>query len=261
MSRRRQFWALFALGFVGVLSLIPVVGKMLERSPLPPDAPKLPFGVLVGLSLVQPTLLMALGVAIGLRLAQRVGLRSRIVDALAGGDPVWPGLRREVPIALALGAAQVLVSWPIEVAFRPHMGDAWRRLEAQQDVLGGPGIQLAAGLLYGGITEELMIRWGLMSLVAWLFWRFGGGRSDTIPRASVMWVALVATAIIFGLGHLPAASSLVPLNSVIVVRTVLLNAIAGVAFGWLFWRRSLEAAMVAHAFSHVVLFGINLVED
>jgi membrane protease YdiL (CAAX protease family) len=32
---------------------------------------------------------------------------------------------------------------------------------------------------------------------------------------------------------------------------VALNAIGGIVFGWLYWRRSLEAAMVAHASAHV----------
>jgi membrane protease YdiL (CAAX protease family) len=54
---------------------------------------------------------------------------------------------------------------------------------------------------------------------------------------------------------------LVALSPVIVARTVLLNAIAGVAFGWLFWRRSLEAAMVAHASSNMLLFLVNLVVE
>jgi hypothetical protein len=62
--RRRQFLALFALGFLGVLSLAPGMRYLLARTPLPPDAPRLPFGVLVALSLVQPMLLMAAGVAI-----------------------------------------------------------------------------------------------------------------------------------------------------------------------------------------------------
>ncbi|MFN2567120.1 MAG: CPBP family intramembrane glutamic endopeptidase [Gemmatimonadaceae bacterium] len=259
--RARQFWALFALGFVGVLSVIPVVSRMIARNPLPPAAPKIPFGALVALSLVQPTLLLAAGVAIGLRLTPRLGLRSYVADAAGNGAPIWPALRREVPLAVAIAVAQMAVVLSLELAFRPFMGDAWRRLEQEGDALGGTAAQLVSGLLYGGITEELIIRWGLMSLFAWLVWRFGGGQSDIAPRASVMWVAILASAILFGAGHLPAVSSLVPLTPVVVARTVLLNAIAGLAFGWLFWRRSLEAAMVAHASSHVVLFAVNLVAD
>jgi len=37
------------------------------------------------------------------------------------------------------------------------------------------------------------------------------------------------------------------------VRTVVLNALGGVVFGWLFWRRNLETAMLAHAMAHVAM--------
>jgi len=32
-----------------------------------------------------------------------------------------------------------------------------------------------------------------------------------------------------------------------------LNAVAGVAFGWLFWKYGLEAAMLGHMSAHVVM--------
>jgi Type II CAAX prenyl endopeptidase Rce1-like len=257
--RRRQFLALFSLGFLGVLSLVPVAAALVARKPLPPTAPQMPFAALVALTLVQPTLLMAAGVAVGLRLAPRLGLRSYVAEAAGSGTAIWPSLRRDAPLAAAVGVAQIAATLPLELAFRPFMGEAWRRLEQEEEALGGTAAKLVAGMLYGGITEELMLRWGVLSFFAWVVWRLGGGRSDAAPRGSVMWVAVLASALLFGVGHLPAASALVPLNTVIVVRTVLVNAIAGVAFGWLFWQRSLEAAMIAHATSHVVLFVVNLV--
>jgi membrane protease YdiL (CAAX protease family) len=45
-----------------------------------------------------------------------------------------------------------------------------------------------------------------------------------------------------------------------VARTVLLNAVVGVLFGWLYWRRSLEAAMVAHAAFHLPLVALSLAQ-
>jgi len=68
-----------------------------------------------------------------------------------------------------------------------------------------------------------------------------------------MWVAIVASAVAFGVGHLPALASTFDLTIALIIRTVLLNAIVGVALGWLFWQRSLETAMVAHAAFHIVL--------
>ena len=34
------------------------------------------------------------------------------------------------------------------------------------------------------------------------------------------------------------------------------NTLAGLVFGWLFWRHGLEAAMVAHALAHVVAVAV-----
>lgn len=65
--------------------------------------------------------------------------------------------------------------------------------------------------------------------------------------------AIVVTALLFGAGHLPALSLTVGLTPLLLVRTLLLNALAAVAFGWLFWRRSLEAAMIGHGAAHVML--------
>jgi hypothetical protein len=257
--RRRQFLALFALGFLGVLSILPTAARLIGGRPRPPGSLQLPPGVLAALSLIQPTLLMAAAVAIGLRLAPRFGLRSYIADAAAGGAPIWPALRRDVPVAITLAFAQMAVTIALELAFKPFMGEAWRRFEQTEDPLGGPVSALISGMLYGGITEELIMRWGLMSLVAWLFWRLTGKPAEGPPRPWIMWTAILLTALLFGVGHLPAVSAFVPLTPVVAVRTVLLNAIAGVAFGWLFWRRSLEAAMVAHATGHVVLFVVSIV--
>jgi membrane protease YdiL (CAAX protease family) len=66
-----------------------------------------------------------------------------------------------------------------------------------------------------------------------------------------MWGAIILAAVLFGVGHLPAVSAIAPLTSMLVMRTVLLNALGGIVFGWLFWRRSLESAMLAHASAHV----------
>ena len=67
-----------------------------------------------------------------------------------------------------------------------------------------------------------------------------------------MWLAILVSAVLFGVGHLPAAAMVgMPLTAPVIARVVTLNAFAGIVFGWLFWRRSLEAAMLAHAVTHL----------
>ena len=44
-----------------------------------------------------------------------------------------------------------------------------------------------------------------------------------------------------------------PLTPALITRTIVLNSLAGIAFGWLYWRRGLEAAMLAHFSTDIVL--------
>jgi membrane protease YdiL (CAAX protease family) len=68
-----------------------------------------------------------------------------------------------------------------------------------------------------------------------------------------MWAAIGISALLFGLGHLPAVSALLGhLSSWLVLYIVLANSVFGVMFGFLYWRLGLESAMLAHALSHAV---------
>ncbi|HIC89514.1 MAG TPA: CPBP family intramembrane metalloprotease [Anaerolineae bacterium] len=74
-----------------------------------------------------------------------------------------------------------------------------------------------------------------------------------------MWTANVLTALLFGAGHLPTLAMLAPLTVMLVVRTVLLNSIAGIVFGWLYWRRGLLAAIASHFSADIVLHVVGAV--
>ena len=74
---------------------------------------------------------------------------------------------------------------------------------------------------------------------------------------SIIWISIVLTAIIFGFGHLAAAAAIAELTPLFITRTLLLNGIAGVFFGWLFFKRGLEYAIIAHFSADIVLQVIN----
>jgi membrane protease YdiL (CAAX protease family) len=109
-------------------------------------------------------------------------------------------------------------------------------------------------LFYGGITEEVLLRWGLMTAITWLAWRFFQGKRGAVSPG-LTWLAIAVSALLFGVGHLPAVSFLIgSLNGPVVLFVVGLNATFGLLFGWLFWRWGLESAMVAHAVTHLVSY-------
>ena len=91
-----------------------------------------------------------------------------------------------------------------------------------------------------------------MSFLAWI------GRSinktaEGRPTVTVLWVANVLAAVLFGLGHLPVTSTLVALTPLVVTRAIVLNGLVGVGFGYLYFKHGLESAMVSHFCADLVL--------
>jgi hypothetical protein len=250
---RKRFAAMFALGLTGVVAVGLAVAGVVPGVPGLGVAPS--SGVVLA-AVLNSALLVAIAAAVGTALAPRLGLRSHLLDRVADGDPVRAPLRAELPLATGVGAAAFLATVVLDVALAPFLADALAGVTAEAPTIAGLVGSLPVRLLYGGVTEELLLRWGFMTLVAWSLWhvarRVAGG-STVGPSAAVMWSAIVLSALAFGAGHLPAAATLAPLTPAYAARIVLINAVVGVAFGWLFWRKSLEAAMIAHGTFHVVL--------
>lgn len=113
-------------------------------------------------------------------------------------------------------------------------------------------------VIYGGIVEEVILRWFFMSLIAFILWKvFNKNKSNVNISEWVYMSANIAAAVLFAAGHLPATITLFgELTAAIVFRCFLLNGIPGIIFGWLYRKFGLQYAMLAHAMTHVVLHSI-----
>lgn len=256
---RTALWgwaALFALGMVGVVALALTVAPQLAETPGLESAP---YPLLVVVAGLNSALLLAVFVALGTLAAPRLDLRSHVYDRATRGRADWGAFRKSAPMAAALGAGLFVLAALLEVAFSPFVTVAAEAPLTDAETLRALAASVPLRLLYGGVTEELLLRWGVMAPLAWLLWRARGlrGRRPETPSAETMWAAIVLAAVLFGVGHLPALASTYGLQPGLVARTVLLNGVVGVGLGWLFWRRSLEAAMVAHASFHVALLAVS----
>ncbi|MGC4119965.1 MAG: CPBP family glutamic-type intramembrane protease [Myxococcales bacterium] len=206
---------------------------------------KIPLWALVPIQAGQTALQLFLAAWAGLALGAQLGLDAPFLRALVDRTPPpEPPPRRQFGLAAIVGfcSGAALVALD-RFVFMPHQPEAIRSLGAQ--------IARWKGLLasfYGGIGEEVLTRLFLMTLFAWVLCRLLGGRR---PAAFV--AAAVFAALAFAAGHLPAAAQLAPLDAWVVTRVLVLNSVAGIAFGVLFWKRGLEHAMAAHFCADLVL--------
>jgi membrane protease YdiL (CAAX protease family) len=91
-----------------------------------------------------------------------------------------------------------------------------------------------------------------MTLLAWLG-HFVSKTADGRPTVAVLWIANILAAVLFGLGHLPATAALLPITPLVVLRAIVLNGLGGVIFGWLYFTRGLESAMLSHFSADLIL--------
>lgn len=257
-SSARGVAALFALGMIGVLALavysVPTLREM-------PELAVLSYPTLVILAAVNSMMLLVVFVLLGTATAPRIGLTSHVFVWASGRTSNWSEIRNSLPLAAALGAGLFVVVATLDVAFAQFTHFPTGETPTDAEALNELFASIPMRLFYGGITEEILLRWGLMAPIAFAIWwgRNKVSEPTSTPSATTMWVAIVVSAVAFGVGHLPALAATIELTTAWIVRTVLLNAIVGIALGWLFWRRSLETAMIAHAAFHVALVAVSTV--
>ncbi|MBN1177767.1 MAG: CPBP family intramembrane metalloprotease [Anaerolineae bacterium] len=247
----RLFLILWAAGVVGVVALIPY-SLSLQSSILEQLAElSIPLPALIVTQVIQNAILVAIAVGVGVLLAPRAGLGVPIISGWLAKENVEPRLRAlllpSILVGVVAGAVIILLD---VVVFAPLLAGTLEGLE--NTVSNPPAWQGFLASFYGGITEELLLRFFLMTLLAWLLglvWRREPGQ----PTVGAFWVANVVAAILFGAGHLPTAATLFPLTALMVVRVIALNSIGGIAFGHLYWTRGLEAAIIAHFSADIVL--------
>ncbi|MBA3487011.1 MAG: CPBP family intramembrane metalloprotease [Lysobacter sp.] len=234
-------------GVLAGLSALAIMPYVLQLMPEMFEKLQIPLPVFVLIQVVQATVLLGLLSLAGLRMGHRVGLGSPLMQAWLGSTAAPDGRTLKPFQAIGLGVLAAMMIIGGSLVVDPLLPEPLYAIEDP-----GAGLTALNGLLasfYGGIAEELMLRLFLMTAIVWLLCAF----SRREPRPAIFWLAIVLSALLFGAGHLPAAAEVWGLDAIVVFRTIALNAIAAVVFGWLYWRRGIEMAMLGHFSADIVL--------
>jgi membrane protease YdiL (CAAX protease family) len=240
VSRWKLGISMWIAGMVGVFAAITLfVPAFLAQHP-PHHPIKLPMWMVLTLLCAQTGLYLAGFVWCGVALASKVGLHAPAFEAFASGRPIGVALAPQLLPGLIGGLLAAAIPW----YFTSH---------GLIIEIHSPSALLMA-VLYGGIDEEIMMRWGLMTLFVWLGWRLSG-RSPRGPSTVVVWSAIMLSAVVFGAGHLPSTYALNGhLTGTMVGSVIVAGAVFGVVAGYLYRRWGLEAAMICHGLSHLFAY-------
>jgi hypothetical protein len=245
------FFILLAACVWGVVAVLPYTLELQKDvlAQLP-----MPLWIVLPIQILQNAVLFGIAIGLGLFLANRIGLGLPVLEARLAGESVWERVKAFLPLSLILGVVGSALVVAIDVyifapALAAEFGDKASALGVQSQPAAWKGL-LAS--FYGGVNEEVLLRLFFMTLLAWLG-RFIGKTAEGKPTATVFWTANILAAILFGLGHLPATANILPLTPLVVVRAVVLNGLLGIAFGYLYVKYGLEAAITSHFSADLVL--------
>lgn len=149
--------------------------------------------------------------------------------------------RRSIAAAAGIGLLSAgLIAIPEKLIFAEALG--------LPDRFEFSWLYFLGGVLYGGVIEEILLRFGLMTVIVWLLGRL----MKSADRSGVYIAGIIIAAFVFAAGHLPAAVQLFGFSAVTVTRTMLLNFLPGIGFGYLYWKHGLAYAMLGHISTHVI---------
>jgi hypothetical protein len=242
----KMFIILLVASIFGVLAVLPYTFTL--QGGLPQNLP-LPVYVLILAQIIQNALIFGVAIFIGLHLAKKVGLGLPILEGWLEGREVKSYLKSILGISIGLGLLAGVLIVGLDYLFALTGVNI---NVVQAGPLTPPAWQGFLASFYGGINEEIVCRLFLMTLIAWIIFKIKK-TADGKPTRIGMWLAIVLAAVIFGIGHLPALIATTTITPLLVIRVIILNSLGGIIFGWLYWKKGLESAMISHFSADIVL--------
>jgi len=238
-----------SLGIVlTIIGLIGIASILTMNLPLPPEVESIlkdrftPQQIKL-LTLINPTIMLIVAVIIGTILYRKVNLKVPLIEKMIGIEDDNLNISNILKYGVLGGLLSGILISIVGLIFNPIIPSEFLELEESFKPT------LAARFLYGGLTEEILMRFGLMTLIVWLTSKIFKG-----TQPIVYWIGIIVASIIFALGHFPIAYQAVENPSTGLLTYIIIgNTIGGLIFGWLYWKKGLESAFLAHIFTHVIM--------
>ncbi|WP_094228758.1 CPBP family glutamic-type intramembrane protease [Methanolobus psychrotolerans] len=185
------------------------------------------------------TILFLLFIFIGLYLGKKVGLGAPFLGSLSEGKGLdksfFPSVKLSIFLGALTGAIIFILSWLVfSMSTEPFISL----------LLTPPLWQRFLYSFYAAAVEEILLRYFLMTLFVWISWKIRK-TSENRPTNTGIWLSILLVSLIYGSVYLISPSTM-DVGQLQIWGIVILNVIAGTVFGWLYWKKGLEAAFLAN---------------
>lgn len=195
-------------------------------------------------ALLQSFVMVAIMSFAGAVLSLRTGLHDPLLEALLQGNAAF-SLFQSILLPTVLYSLLGLILFlglyygVLENILDQHSIQVMAKLRS--------ALALDGCVLYGGVAEEVIARWGLMNLIVFFAMLFA-----IQVNYVVIWISIVLSGLLFGIGQIPVYLAAGCHSSRRLIYSILLLYLCqSLVFGFLFWQYGIVSAILAHMLFHL----------
>jgi len=241
----KLFFVLLLLSIFSIILVFPYAIS-LQREAL--SAISIPMSVLLLLllSIIQSTILFSIVIFIGLNLSKKLKIsKILLIDIIYKKESI-KNLNFFLKYSIISGLLTWLLIYLLDLIF----------IKLGLQIVNNIDFSFWKSFFasfYWWIGEEILLRLFFMTFVVWILSKITKIKEKVSDNNKIMWSSIIISAITFGLFHLPIVANIIDLTPLVIIRTITLNWIWGVIFGRIYWKKSLESAMISHFSADIVL--------
>jgi len=241
---------LLLISIPGVLSLLPKLNTTYATIIVQSPERIISHNSFLIIALLQSSLLIIISILLGSWATKKINWQDNALNAMAANDlqglqhaiktQIIPSLLYSIPASLCFVATLYAVLFPL----LDH------NLVVQMNDFSTSSLIMR--IFYGGIVEEILLRWSMLSILVLL------GLTLFKQRVQLAWwTAIVISSLLFGCGHLPMYFATTANPTITTIFLIIgANSYAGVFFGSIFKKFGLISAMIAHMLFHITWFAL-----
>lgn len=230
---------LILLSLPGILIAVTRLINFLLKSVPPPLKKRVQI-----IAVVQSILMILVMSMAGNALSKMTGLGAPVLEAIVQTGSGWTLWLADIVPVFFMTIAGLLLFLAIYYGLLSRMLDktsfqAINQLRA--------ALNLDACMLYSGMTEEIIVRYGLVNLFV-----FFGMLFMKTQTPAMVWFAIILSSILFTFSQLPVyVAAGCQFSRHLIYALLLSYGCQGLFFGFIFWHYGLFAAMISHMLFHL----------
>lgn len=206
-----------------------------------------------GLALTQPLLLGIVAIYFGHRHLEKVQLRSLIyegVESTSGRNFNREKftLKESVPFIVMIALGLALLNLSVDLIFQQ-----WLPVITIPTAENTTVWQVLSNIFYSGFGQEILLRLGVMTTLIYIL----SSRGQSLTKKTYLF-GFVFTAILYALSQQNSIAPTGDYTVLLWIRHLLVNALDGILYGWLFYKFHFEAAFFSHMLTNVLIIGGSL---